>query len=250
MADGKAHSGHRKRMRERVEKYGLESLAPHEVLEYLLYITNPRKDTNGIAHALIERFGDFNAVLDASEEELLTVDGIGPASAHMLHLLPEADQYYRDSRKNNACYLRTTEQIVELLRKKYTSMESERALVVALDARQRLCGTFWIGEGTDQNMKDVHLEIKNIVAAALKGGTSEVVLCRNHTDGDVKPSYEEFGAVEDIVSALGMVKVTLADYIILTEEEFFSMRDRKCLPFYDIQSNQIIRTFRASRIFG
>ena len=46
-----SHEGHRQRMRARGEQYGLESLAPHEVLEYLLYITNARRDTNGIAHA-------------------------------------------------------------------------------------------------------------------------------------------------------------------------------------------------------
>ena len=41
-----SHEGHRQRMRARVEQYGLESLAPHEALEYLLYITNARRDTN------------------------------------------------------------------------------------------------------------------------------------------------------------------------------------------------------------
>ena len=50
------HTGHRQRMRARVEQYGLESLAPHEALEYVLYITNTRKDTNGLAHALMDRY--------------------------------------------------------------------------------------------------------------------------------------------------------------------------------------------------
>lgn len=63
------HTGHRQRMRARVEQYGLESLAPHEALEYVLYITNTRKDTNGLAHVLMDRFGDFAGVLDASEED-------------------------------------------------------------------------------------------------------------------------------------------------------------------------------------
>lgn len=72
-----SHEGHRQRMRARVEQYGLESLAPHEALEYLLYITNARRDTNGIAHALLERFGSFAGVLEASEEDLCRV----PASA-------------------------------------------------------------------------------------------------------------------------------------------------------------------------
>ena len=72
------HTGHRQRMRARVEQYGLESLEPHEALEYVLYITNTRKDTNGLAHVLIDRFGDFAGVLDASEEDLLTVEGVAP----------------------------------------------------------------------------------------------------------------------------------------------------------------------------
>ena len=70
MAENKRHKGHRQRMRERVQSYGLDSLAEHEALEYVLYLTNAQKDTNGIAHDLIDRFGDFAAVLEASEEEL------------------------------------------------------------------------------------------------------------------------------------------------------------------------------------
>ena len=55
------HTGHRQRMRARVEQYGLGSLAPHEALEYVLYITNTRKDTNGLAHVLMERRAGFRA---------------------------------------------------------------------------------------------------------------------------------------------------------------------------------------------
>ena len=59
MAEHKRHQGHRQRMRERVQNYGLDSLAEHEALEYVLYLTNAQKDTNGIAHDLIDRFGDI-----------------------------------------------------------------------------------------------------------------------------------------------------------------------------------------------
>ena len=97
MAEHKRHQGHRQRMRERVQNYGLDSLAEHEALEYVLYLTNAQKDTNGIAHDLIDRFGDFAAVLEASEEELCTVEGVGPATARMLHLLPQICRYYSRS---------------------------------------------------------------------------------------------------------------------------------------------------------
>ena len=89
MAEYKRHQGHRQRMRERVQNYGLDSLADHEVLEYILYTTNAQRDTNEIAYNLLERFGDFASVLEASEEELCTVE----ASAHLarlLHMLPQS----------------------------------------------------------------------------------------------------------------------------------------------------------------
>ena len=69
------HEEHRARMQERVARDGLTSLAAHEVLEYLLYFSIPRRDTNPLAHRLIQHFGGFCQVLDASEEELMQVQG-------------------------------------------------------------------------------------------------------------------------------------------------------------------------------
>lgn len=53
MADENLHAKHRARMQERVERDGLDSLAEHEALEYLLFLSIPRADTNALAHRLI-----------------------------------------------------------------------------------------------------------------------------------------------------------------------------------------------------
>ena len=235
-----SHEGHRQRMRTRVEQYGLESLAPHEVLEYLLYITNARRDTNGIAHALLERFGSFTGVLEASEEELCSVAGIGPASARMLHLMPEICKYYTRCRASEENCLRTTEQLAEFLKSKFLGADRERALLMALDSRSRVRGAYWLREGTSSK---VSFEIKDVVAAALKGGTDSVVLCHNHPNGMAMPSREDLQATENIVRALGLVKIHLRDHLILTETEYFSMREEGRLPFYDFESGQMLRPY-------
>ena len=71
--------------------------------------------------------------------------------------------------------------------------------------------------------------IKDVVAAALKGGTDSVVLCHNHPNGVALPSREDLQATENIVRALGLVRVHLRDHIILTETESFSMREENRL---------------------
>lgn len=43
MADENLHAKHRARMQERVERDGLDSLAEHEALEYLLFLSIPRQ---------------------------------------------------------------------------------------------------------------------------------------------------------------------------------------------------------------
>ena len=184
--DSKIHTGHRRRMRSRVAENGFSSLEPHEALECLLYITNARKNTNRMAHELIDRFGDFAGVLDASEEDLMTVEGVGPATARMLHLMPDVCRYYTQCRTGRNGCLKTTEQLAEHLMGLFAGAAQERALLLALDSRSR---------------------------------------------------------VRNIVRALGLVHVILRDHIILTETEYFSMREENRLPFYDLATGEMLRPY-------
>ena len=167
-AENNLHQGHRERMRERIAQQGFESLADHEALEVLLYLTNPRKNTNVMAHALLKRFGSFSRVLDAEEEELCKVEGVGPATARMLHLMPEICKYYTRCRASEENCLRTTEQLAEFLKSKFLGADRERALLMALDSRSRVKSVYWLKEG---NSRMVSLEVKDVVSAALRGGT-------------------------------------------------------------------------------
>ena len=224
MAEHKRHQGHRQRMRERVQNYGLDSLAEHEALEYVLYLTNAQKDTNGIAHDLIDRFGDFAAVLEASEEELCTVEGVGPATARMLHLLPEISRYYGRSRTSTTRCIRTTEQMGSYLMAKFAWSDYERAMLVSLDSRKRVRAAVWLREGTTDR---VSLDIKDVVSAAIKGGTDTVVLS------------QDLEATGNIARALGLVNIHLLDHFILTDTEYFSMRDANRLPIYDFKTGTL-----------
>ena len=80
------HQGHREKMRQRFLKSGLESFADHEALELLLYYAIPRRDTNPIAHRLMERYGSLTAVLSAPAEDLKKVEGIGESAAVLLKI--------------------------------------------------------------------------------------------------------------------------------------------------------------------
>ena len=97
------HDGHRSRMKERFRGHGLENFTDKNALELLLFYAAPRRDTNGMAHALLERFGSFSAVLEANEQELLAVPGIGENAVTLLRLIPEVSRrHLNDHTPQNA----------------------------------------------------------------------------------------------------------------------------------------------------
>ena len=116
---------------------------------------------------------------------------------------------------------------------KFAWSDYERAMLVSLDSRKRVRAAVWLREGTSDR---VSLDIKNVVAAAIKGGTDAVVLCHNHPNGVALPSLEDMDATGSIARALGLVNVHLLDHFILTDTEYFSMRDANRLPIYDFKT--------------
>ena len=63
-------TGHRQRIRNRFDKEGLDSFDEVHALELLLTYAIPRIDTKPIARRLLDRFGSFSSVLEATKEEL------------------------------------------------------------------------------------------------------------------------------------------------------------------------------------
>ena len=83
------HRGHRQRLKARFLREGIDGFDEHTMVELLLYFGIPYKDTNDIAHALIERFGSISGVLDARYEQLLSVEGVGESEIEPLYALNE-----------------------------------------------------------------------------------------------------------------------------------------------------------------
>ena len=88
------HDGHRQRMKERFLGHGLDNFNDINALELLLFYAAPRRDTNALAHALLDRFGSFSAVLEADEQELLAVPGVGENAVTLLRLIPAVSRRY------------------------------------------------------------------------------------------------------------------------------------------------------------
>ena len=227
MAEYKRHQGHRQRMRERVQNYGLDSLADHEVLEYILYTTNAQRDTNEIAYNLLERFGDFASVLEASEEELCQVEGIGPNSARLLRAVLLVDRHYQNSRRRKVRQLASCSDVVDYCVPLFHGVNHEVVYMIGVDDGLKILQTVKLAEGV---VNQVHIPIRKVVQTALSMGATGVILTHNHPAGVALPSHEDMLTTRSILDALKMVDVQLIDHVIVADGEGTSMLENRRMP--------------------
>ena len=216
------HDGHREKMRQRFLKSGLDAFADHEALELLLYYAIPRKDTNPIAHALMERYGSLSAVLTAPVEDLKKVEGVGESAAILLKLAP---QLYRKARLSDAeqeTVLSSVERVGAYLLERFAGGKNEVVYQLCLDRTGKLLACKKLGEG---GVASADLDIRRLVENALLTGASSVVLAHNHPSGVALPSRDDYAATDRAKTALAVVGVALTDHIIVADGDFVSMAD-------------------------
>ena len=216
------HDGHREKMRQRFLKSGLDAFADHEALELLLYYAIPRRDTNPIAHALMERYGSLSAVLAAPVEDLKKVEGVGESAAILLKLAP---QLYRKAKMSDAeqeTILSSVERVGAYLLDRFAGEKNEVVYQLCLDRKGKLLACKKLGEA---GVTSADLDIRRLVENALLTGASAVVLAHNHPSGVALPSRDDYAATDRAKTALAVVGVALTDHIIVADGDFVSMAD-------------------------
>lgn len=214
------HDGHRNRVKERFLKEGVLRMQEHEVLEFLLFYCIPRRDTNVIAHNLINRFGSLAKALDAPLRELKKVDGIGDNAAVFLQLVKAICGYYSISKGKEARALSSIEACAAYIKPYLHGLKDETVMMLCLDAKCMVIDCLKVGEGS---VNTAAVPIRKIVDMAIATNAVSVVLAHNHPGGLALPSLEDVATTKEIARALRYVDVVLSDHIIVADGECVSL---------------------------
>lgn len=216
----KSNDGHRERLRQRMLKEGLQSFQDHEILELLLFQSIPRKDTNKIAHDLLDGFGNLYNVLNATPESLMTVEGVSHVTACNLAMLKEVFQRYSQGKLKRPKFS-TENSIVEFARMLISNAYVEHLIVVYVDPST----TYLHHELYCSNSPErVDVDIKKVVATAVRVGANAVVIAHCHPNGEIEPSEPDIRFTRNLFFALGSLDILVLDHIIFNGgNKYFSM---------------------------
>ena len=214
------HDGHRQRLKNRFRAEGLDHFEEHQVLELLLYYVIPRKDTNPIAHALLERFGSLSQVLEAQPEELAKVPGMGDSAATFLSLITAVGRYYLINRTMQETILPTVEKCGRYLLPYFYGRRNETVFLLCLDAKCKVLCCKEMGEGS---VNSAGVPIRRIVETALGVNATSVILAHNHPSGLAIPSDEDVHTTRRVALALDAVEIGLVDHIVVADDDVVSL---------------------------
>ncbi len=223
------HDGHRERLRQNFLEHGLSSMNDINALELLLFYAVPRRDTNELAHLLLQHFGSLDGVFSASAEELCEVEGIGAYAASLLTLVPEIMKKSRLSKSREIRQIRSSDDAGEYLLPYFMNERDEVVYLLCLDSKRAVICCAEMGRGV---VNSVDTSVRRIVEKALKVKACSVIVAHNHPDGLALPSREDDLFTKCLYNALETVGIRLEDHIIVADEDYISIADTGMMALY------------------
>lgn len=221
-AQNHLHAGHRQRLKNKFVEYGLRSFNEHEVLELMLTYSIPYKDTNALAHKLLDMYGSIYDVCNAKFEDLIANNGIGRESAIYLNLLSQfCDVFYASKTKVNTKSLNNIRAIVAYFRKKHVVKEKEEFFCLCLSSNYALIKEINI-EGVDE--RSVSFDFKTLLAQITATHASSVVFIHTHPQGKCVPSKEDIEITFKLLMGCKILGIELNNHLIFNEEDYYSMK--------------------------
>ncbi len=213
--------GHRARMRTRLLTAGPDALADHEMLEMVLFLALPRRDTKPIARLLLDRFGSFAATISAGPGELLGVDGVGEAGAAALKLVQGAALRLLREELKEQPILKDWGRLLDYLIGTLARERVEQARVLYLDSKNRLLADEVHGRGT---INHTPVYPREVVRRALELNAAGIVLVHNHPSGDPTASREDMAMTQAVQKAAAALSITLLDHVIIAGTKWVSFK--------------------------
>ncbi len=228
------NSGHRKRIREKFLKNGINSLQNYEILELLLTYCIPRRDTKELAKNLLQKFKTIENILNIKEKDLKEkkVEGLGENSLVFLRLVGELSGilYENKLKKEDILKISNKNTLIKFLRKKIAFDDIERFYVLYLSNSNELIAVKEKSYGTLDKSAVYPREIyKEIIEYNAKA----IIISHNHPSGNLKPSRSDIELTKEIKEGLKLFDALLLEHIIISKDSYFSFLENSLIWIFN-----------------
>ena len=214
-------AGHRARLRQKLADSSGEALHDHELIEYLLALAIPRRDTKPLAKALLREFGGIGGLMTADWTAIARVPGMGDTSVAAIKIVQATA--LRMLRNDVAVrpVLASWQALLDYLRADMAYLSVERVRVLHLNSRNMLIRDDHMGDGS---IDQAAIYVREVIKRAMDLGSAALILVHNHPSGDPSPSRQDIDITRQIVEAGKRLGIAVHDHIIMAASGHTSLR--------------------------
>ena len=213
-------SGHRARLRQRLFDGGPKALLDHELVEYLLALAIPRRDTKAQAKALIARFGGVGPLLEAGPD-VLRKEGLTDGMVGALIIARATALRLLETRVEGRPVLSSWDALGDYLQAAMAHSSVEEVRVLFLNAKNLLLANEAMWRGS---VDEASVHVREVISRAIALGATAIIIVHNHPSGDPSPSSQDIRLTRDLIEAGRHMKVTVHDHVIVGAQGRSSMK--------------------------
>ena len=211
--------GHRKRLREKFLKSGLAGFQGYEIIELLLSLGTPRHDCKPQAKEAIRRFKNLRGVLEASQDELQQIEGIGPHSVFGIKFTQAVAREFLKQKSMEKPVCNSSQEIFEYFYHSMRDLKKEVIKAVYLNSQNQIIEIQDLSQGT---VDGSFVYPREVIEGAIKNHAVSLVLVHNHPSGNPEPSESDKDLTRNLVYAGSAMQIKILDHIVIGDNRFFS----------------------------
>jgi DNA repair protein RadC len=210
------------RPRERLQKFGAESLSAQEILALILGRGIAGESVMVTAQRLLSRFSNLGGIAGASVEELSQVKGIGLAKASQIKASFElANRLESSSEALEKPLVKTPEDVANLVKGRLKGKKKEHFLAILLDTRSHLIRVSEISVGSlDASIVHPREAFKEVISAS----AASVIFVHNHPSGDTAASEDDIKLTKRLAEVGEVMGIDVLDHVIIGDNKYLSLK--------------------------
>lgn len=214
------------RPQERLLRYGADSLSNSELLAVILRTGTRDENILNLAQRTLTLFNGINGLLEASQDDLMKIEGIKEAKASQILSVAELAKRYKSYRSGDTYKIGSPGDAADLVMVELREFKQEVLKVLLLNTKNVVIGVHNASMGS-LNSSIVHP--REIFKEAIRKSAASIIMVHNHPSGDPTPSSEDIAATGRIREAGKLIGIDLLDHVIVGNGRYISLREKNLL---------------------
>ncbi|NWK98251.1 hypothetical protein DM806_21810 [Sphingobium lactosutens] len=219
-------AGHRARLRQKLAENGGDALHDHELIEYLLALAIPRRDTKPLAKELLRTFGGIGGLMTADWQAIARVPSMGDTSVAAIKIVQATALRMLRNEVAARPVLGSWQALLDYLRADMAYLGVERVRVLHLNSRNMLIRDDHMGDGS---IDQAAIYTREVIRRAIDFGSAALILVHNHPSGSPEPSRQDIDVTRQIIDAGKRLGISVHDHIIIGAQGHVSLRAKGLL---------------------